>query len=147
MVLASLVAGRIMRQIVRCQSRQKYSVNWCPFFILQWTVVVFKCGIRMWLCVAVCAHVCLYEWGKRGGGGQKEVLAAAAAKSLQSCPTMCDPIDGSPLGSSVPGILQARTLEWVVISFSKRGPYLVAKPVVMTCETSVCLRFVVLTLI
>ena len=43
--------------------------------------------------------------------------AAAAAKSLQSCPTLCDPIDGSPPGSPVPGILQARTLEWVSISF------------------------------
>ena len=42
----------------------------------------------------------------------------AAAKSLQSCPTLCDPIDGSPQGSPVPGILQARTLEWVAISFS-----------------------------
>ena len=42
----------------------------------------------------------------------------AAAKSLQSCPTLCDPIDGSPAGSPVPGILQARTLEWVAISFS-----------------------------
>ena len=44
--------------------------------------------------------------------------AAAAAKSLQLCPTLCDPIDGSPLGSSVPGILQARIVEWVAISFS-----------------------------
>ena len=44
--------------------------------------------------------------------------AAAAAKSLQSCPTLCDPIDSSPLGSSVPGILQARILEWIAISFS-----------------------------
>ena len=44
--------------------------------------------------------------------------AAAAAKSLQSCPTLCDPTDGSPPGSPVPGILQARTLEWVAISFS-----------------------------
>ena len=44
--------------------------------------------------------------------------AAAAAKSLQSCPTLCDPIDGSPPGSYVPGILQARALEWVAISFS-----------------------------
>ena len=44
--------------------------------------------------------------------------SAAAAKSLQSCPTLCDPIDGSPQGSAVPGILQARTLEWVAISFS-----------------------------
>ena len=44
--------------------------------------------------------------------------AAAAAKSLQSCPTLCDPINSSPPGSAVPGILQARTLEWVAISFS-----------------------------
>ena len=43
---------------------------------------------------------------------------AAAAKSCQSCPTVCDPIDGSPSGSPIPGILQARTLEWVAISFS-----------------------------
>ena len=46
------------------------------------------------------------------------IAAAAAAKSLQSCPTLCDPIGGSPPGSPVPGILQARTLEWVAISFS-----------------------------
>ena len=45
----------------------------------------------------------------------------AAAKLLQSCPTLCDPIDGSPPGSPVPGILQARTLEWVAISFSNAG--------------------------
>ena len=44
--------------------------------------------------------------------------AAAAAKSLQSCLTLCNPIDGSPTGSPIPGILQARTLEWVAISFS-----------------------------
>ena len=46
------------------------------------------------------------------------IYPAAAAKSLQSCPTLCDTTDGSPPGSPVPGILQARTLEWVVISFS-----------------------------
>ena len=46
------------------------------------------------------------------------ISAAAASKSLQSCPTLCNPIDGSPPGSAVPGILQARTLEWVAISFS-----------------------------
>jgi len=44
--------------------------------------------------------------------------AAAAAKLLQSCPTLCDPMDSSPPGSPIPGILQARTLEWVAISFS-----------------------------
>ena len=52
--------------------------------------------------------------------GSKTMInsAAVAAKSLQSCPTLCDPIDGSPPGSSVPGILQARILLWVAISFS-----------------------------
>ena len=49
---------------------------------------------------------------------QVHFLTAAAAKSLQSCPTLCNPIDGNPPGSSVPGILQARILEWVAISFS-----------------------------
>ena len=50
--------------------------------------------------------------------GKPLALVAAAAKLLQSCPTLCDPIDGSPPGSPVPGILQARTLEWVAISLS-----------------------------
>ena len=49
--------------------------------------------------------------------------AAAAAKSLQSCPTLCDPIDGSPPGSPIPGILQARALEWVAISFSNASKW------------------------
>ena len=49
---------------------------------------------------------------------KKTTAAAATAKSLQWCPTLCDPIDGSPPGSPVPGILQTRTLEWVAISFS-----------------------------
>ena len=53
------------------------------------------------------------EKGKMGNG-----TAAAAAKSLQACPTLCDPIDGSPPGFPVPGILQARTLEWAATSFS-----------------------------
>ena len=62
------------------------------------------------------------------------VGTAAAAKSLQSCPTLCDPIDGSPPGSPVPGILQARTLEWVAISFSNpvgTGPCKWTWPVVI----------------
>ena len=53
--------------------------------------------------------------------GELPTAAAAAAKSLQSCLTLCDPIDGSPPGSPVPGILQARTLEWTAISFSNAG--------------------------
>ena len=58
-------------------------------------------------CVCVCVCVCIY------------MSAAAPAKSLQSCPTLCNPIDGSPPASPIPGILQARTLEWVAISFPK----------------------------
>ena len=53
--------------------------------------------------------------------GKTIALTAATAKSLQSCPTLCDPRDGSPPGSPVPGILQARTLDWVAISFSNAG--------------------------
>ena len=52
------------------------------------------------------------------GSIETTAAAAAAAKSHQSCPTPCDPIDGSPAGFPIPGILQARTLEWVAISFS-----------------------------
>ena len=62
-------------------------------------------------------------WTEEAGGLQSmgsQKVRAAAAKSLQSCPTLCDPIDGSPPGSPVPGILQARTLEWVAISFSNK---------------------------
>ena len=55
-------------------------------------------------------------WRKQVGTRVSRHTAAAAAKSLQSCPTLCDPIDGSPPGSAIPGILQARTLEWVAIS-------------------------------
>ena len=51
-------------------------------------------------------------------GKLQNMCAATAAKSLQSCPTLCDPVEGSPPGSPVPGILQERTLEWVAISFS-----------------------------
>ena len=57
----------------------------------------------------------LYPWATREAHTE---YAAAAAKLLQSCLTLCDPIDGNPPGSAIPGILQARTLEWVAISFS-----------------------------
>ena len=65
--------------------------------------------------VSVCVCVCAYPWLHTD---INTAAAAAAAKSLQSCLTLCDPIDGSPPGSPVPGILQARTLEWVAISSS-----------------------------
>ena len=58
------------------------------------------------------------ECGVMGKKNLSQDRAAAAAKLLQLCQTLCDPIDGSPPGSPVPGILQARTLEWVAISFS-----------------------------
>ena len=70
--------------------------------------------------------VCEVKWAlgsitmNKASGGDG-IPAAAAAKSLQSCLTLCDPIDGSPPGSPVPGILQARTLEWVAIAFSNAG--------------------------
>ena len=62
-------------------------------------------------------------WTEKSGGlqsmgWQRARCANANAKSLQSCPTLCDPIDGSPPGSTIPGILQARILEWVAMSFS-----------------------------
>ena len=57
--------------------------------------------------------------------------AAAAAKSLQSCPTLCDPTDGSPPGSAVPGILQARTLESVAISFSNQYSIVTVKMTIL----------------
>ena len=61
---------------------------------------------------------CMWKVTPSAGMSQGFSCYAAAAKSLQSCPTLCDSIDGSPPGSPVPGILQARTLEWVAISFS-----------------------------
>ena len=69
---------------------------------------IFQARVLDWGAITVSGidiHICM-------------LIAAAAAKSLQLCPTLCDPIDSSPLGSPVPGILQARTLEWVAISFS-----------------------------
>ena len=67
----------------------------------------------------------------------KVYLLAAIAKSLQSCPTLCNPIDGSPPGSPVPGILQTRTLEWVAISFSNAGKWKVKieSEVAQSCPT------------
>jgi len=66
---------------------------------------IFQARVLEWVAISF-SRICPYA------------AAAAAAKSLQSCPTLFDPIDGSPPGSPVPGILQARTLEWVAISLS-----------------------------
>ena len=72
---------------------------------------IFQVRVLEWGAIA-------FTTGNSSGDELKSVTAAAAAKSLQSCLTLCDPIDGSPPGFPVPGILQARTLEWVAISFS-----------------------------
>ena len=68
--------------------------------------------------VSLCARHCTENLKIISFCFYNNLAAAAAAKSLQSCPTLCDPIDGSPPGSPVPGILQARILERVAISFS-----------------------------
>ena len=83
----------------------------------------FNQGFKFWILETKLAIHWLTQWqnifsdisGRKITEGH---YAAAAAKLLQSCPTLCDPVDGSPPGSPVPGILQARTLEWVAISFS-----------------------------
>ena len=84
--------------------------------LLQW---IFPTQGQNWSLLN-CRQI-LYQLSYQGSPKSiiKVTNAAAAAKSLQSCPTLCDPIDNSPPGSPVPGILQARTLEWVAISSSK----------------------------
>ena len=82
--------------------------------------VCYVCVCCICTCVYACVDVYMYVCG---------ICIAAAAKSLQLCPTLCDPIDGSPPDSPVPGILQARTLDWVAIAFSNAGKWKVkAKP-------------------
>ena len=92
------------------QCKSKDLKFYLPFFFLNvhchcsvWCLLISIISLIFLLC-----NINLYLY----------TAAAAAAKSLQSCPTLCDPIDGSPPGSAAPGILQARTLEWVAISFS-----------------------------
>ena len=94
------------------------------------------------VCLDVCGYMCTGEVSGMKGLGKKDSCwlglptlwhitsklpsAAAAAKSIQSCPTLCDPIDSSPPGSSVHGIFQARVLEWGAIAFSKTTFYIAA---------------------
>ena len=87
-------------RVCTAQPRQRQAL-WKGF--LSWTLFPTLRKVCL-TCLFVCFLVC--------------IQIAAAVKSLQSCPTLCDPTDSSPPGSSVPGILQARTLEWVVIFFS-----------------------------
>ena len=88
--------------------------------IWEWVAFRFSRGSsqpRDWSQISRIAGGFFTSWATREAF-RPPAAAAAAAKLLQSCPPLCDPIDSSPLGSSVPGILQARTLEWVAISFS-----------------------------
>ena len=83
------------------------SIAWSfHYYIYIWSVYI----IYIYICVCVCIYIYISMIISNA--------TAAAAKSFQSCLTLCDPIDGSPPGSPFPGILQARTLEWVVISLS-----------------------------
>ena len=80
----------------------------------KYLLFIFDCAFRWWkfqqtICIINSKNTFILKFSI--------YMPAAAAKSLQSCPTLCDPIDSSPPGSPVPGILQARTLEWVAISF------------------------------
>ena len=105
-------------------------------FLFNYGRLLFSCLSSVWLCdpmdcstpgspcpslsPGICSASCpLSHWRYLiiSSYAAKQLIIAAAAKSLQSCPTLCDPIDGSPPGSPVPGILQARTVEWVAISF------------------------------
>ena len=90
-------------------------VSWEVIYIMSF----YKAGTSRLQKTSVIKCLSALRTGKaRNTGILYSVFPAAAAKSLQLCPTLCDPIDGSPPGSPVPGILQARTLEWVAISFS-----------------------------
>ena len=87
--------------------------------ILEWAAIFSSKGSsqpRDWICISYTAGRFFTIWAIR---------EAPSAKSLQSCLTLCDPVDGSPPGFPVPGILQARTLEWAAISFSSAWKWIV----------------------
>ena len=89
-----------------------------------------------WFMLLLVCFICLWRYFKNGKT-YISIYIAAAAKSRQLCPTLCDPIDGSPPGSLVPGILQARTLEWVAISFSNTSKWKV-KMKLLICNPRDC---------
>ena len=103
--------------------------SWDKFVLISWTVASCACPVAriildtlwVWNNIWTLKKTSWASWTLKKnflGPNLAFDLLAAVAKSLQSCPTLCNPIDGSPPGSPVPGILQARTLEWVAISFS-----------------------------
>ena len=101
-------------------------VLWCHIWYLSLLMAFGLKSVFVWYeyhypcfpVISVCMKYIFFYFNLWVSFTLKWVSAAAAAKSHQLCPTLCDPIDGSPPGSSIPGILQARTLEWVGISFS-----------------------------
>ena len=99
----------------KCLCECHYSKVYIYFIETNWVTNVVS--IPFWFLVLWGRGGCLFLF-LPGQHPTSLRVAAAAAKSLRSCPTLCNPIDGSPPGSTVPGILQARTLEWVAISFS-----------------------------
>jgi len=90
------------------------------YYVHYYTMDVYIHTHIMYVYVCVCVYTYIHHIFiiHSSVDGQVGCFHIAAAKSLQSCPALCDPIDGSPPGSPVPGILQVRTLEWVAISFS-----------------------------
>jgi len=92
-------------KINKLEELKKIQTDWKFFHITDWNVKWFSVAVEILLVPQKVKY-------------SLNAAAAAAAKSLESCPTLCDPMDCSPSGSPVPGILQARTLEWVAISFS-----------------------------
>ena len=106
---------------LRSNQSQRYATN--QKFHGEWSSEWFVCILCIHTAVSLLVGVWTYTYkfsndSKTTFVVYNQLAPAAAAKSLLSCPTLCDPIDGSPPGSPVPGILQARTLEWVAISFS-----------------------------
>ena len=107
--------------LIQCQSEvTKMSVKLFHFFVQTFFYLTYKAHMLYHLPFHLYSHSQLISSSSFSFCSKSKVAfaAAAAAKSLQSCPTLCDPRDHSQPGSPVPGILQARTLEWVAISFS-----------------------------
>ena len=104
----SVIYKLIILQKTQTVTKTKYLENLESPYNFQRLYRIINTTYRIYVCI------CIYVWAYLC----YTYIAAATAKSLQSCPTLCDPIDGSPPGPAVPGILQARTLQWVAISSS-----------------------------
>ena len=103
-------------QMIEVQCRSHYIIS--RVHTINMTLLMKQTLITCWSSGSVCQVFCCAVSSCSSLAFNSFLPSAAAAKSLQSCPALCDPIDGSQPGSPVPGILQARTLEWVAISFS-----------------------------